>query len=1282
MPIGGPAQPSELQKMTLAAIGIGKGSKPTPFTAEHKTVESDVETIVANLAKGGYDVDQDAAPDHAETCVRAVRIVEDIGTLYAPSEDVDTRFDPAKELIAATAKHAKSKQWVNAAGTWSQFIDRYLATPDSRIHTKDGYSYLQGSLGSGKPTDAPMSRAGAPMHTMQMMVFDLDDGGDAVAKLKRRAQELGLCVIIHETYGSRKDTTIVDQAVVAAWLEKAGHTIMNAGDVTDRDALAYWNATASPDMQGSTAVRNQDGDGFVVTHRPIIKARVILPAATAHVVGTEGSRDQRVAFADVWKAAYHRVASILDIATDFDTACTDPNRVFFAARRPAGADFAAVMVDGYGIDLHRIIENATIEIVEDMKARQDAGLPPRDAKAAVDPTTYTVDNLLPLVAAFGSRMTPARWFKRYQPDHVTGSAATTFVCPFDIAGPDNPHRSTHGRPTMWIIDGTGQRGFAIRCWSGGCTEACKDATGSENGDRLYYLAEMLRFAGINDALDLVDDPTMVPDVTEAEREAFFAKYAPAPTADDVRAMLASLPVEGDKLIMDRVVGAMARMSVLSEDAATDIEVAGLVAALCDKTKAPKKAVEAALKKATDTIASIAEKRKKVALIEDRGEAYGGAIVSADETDALIHRMNERFAHLRFGSKDVVLLMSPPKSNYETEIMEVMDRTSWQSFNKSTLGKVIDQEGNEIDATKYWLSHPDRRRYEGVTFDPIKTDTAPLYNLYKGYSYTPEPGDWSRLRRHLYLTVCRGNLEVFIYVWGWLAQMFQDARAISKPGTALVVHGVQGSGKSLVFEMIGELMAAHYLSLGNGEQLTGRFTGHFAGAILVVSEEASFPAGPAAQVLKNLITALMHALERKGKDIVQSPNLSRIVIITNKAHSIAAEEKSRRFCVLETLPDNANNEEYFLPIVAQMNDNRNAGRKALLHDLIEAKLPHGINLRIVPQTESLDAQKHRSLDSLGELLMSIATDKGIKVRLNKHGPEWLPLYESEEEVAAKRSEKYERIETAAWKLAEAERAKLVEDNEAAAEAAADEAVAKLRRPARPGAEPVEPDQTTIDQVRRDAILAWREAHQEANKTKLDRIEAEAARIAAETDGFAAPMYSAPRGDATPYVVMPAGGLWAQENVGPTADGGLVIDHDRLWNIYLDNHRRRYKSMGLSVAEFRERMKDHGALSVRVRNPDRSWRGYAWYIPPAATLVENINAYLGIVEDKAAAARVGYLTPEYSAMWEAWALGESDVAPWNDPAYDQRDLISFKPGPNGEVYRPPYADEDEEPPHSDQ
>src|SRR5437773_1759621 len=113
-------------------------------------------------------------------------------------------------------------------------------------------------------------------------------------------------------------------------------------------------------------------------------------------------------------------------------------------------------------------------------------------------------------------------------------------------------------------------------------------------------------------------------------------------------------------------------------------------------------------------------------------------------------------------------------------------------------------------SELWLKNPGRRQYDAIVFMP-GVNTPGFYNLWKGFPIQPVAGDCSKFLKHIEEIICCGNEVVYGYVLNWFAHLFQ--RPAELPEVALVLRGLQGTGKGIVARAVGKLVgASHFIHL--------------------------------------------------------------------------------------------------------------------------------------------------------------------------------------------------------------------------------------------------------------------------------------------------------------------------------------------------------------------------------------------------------------------------------------------------------------------------------------
>ncbi|MBZ0258566.1 DUF5906 domain-containing protein, partial [bacterium] len=213
------------------------------------------------------------------------------------------------------------------------------------------------------------------------------------------------------------------------------------------------------------------------------------------------------------------------------------------------------------------------------------------------------------------------------------------------------------------------------------------------------------------------------------------------------------------------------------------------------------------------------------------------------------------------------------------------------------------------------------------------------------------------RDHIYNVICNGDASLFDYVLSWMANAVHNPN--ERPGTALVLRGKQGTGKSIFCREFGALFGQHFRQISNARHLVGNFNSHLKDCLLLYADEAFWAGDKSSEgTLKALITEPEIVIEAKGRDAVTVPNRVRLLISSNCEWVIPAGLDERRFCVTEVNDSKIQDHHYFNAIIEQM---KNGGRAAMLHSLLNHQ--SNVNLRSIPKTAALFDQKFHSFDAI-------------------------------------------------------------------------------------------------------------------------------------------------------------------------------------------------------------------------------------------------------------------------------------------------------------------------------
>jgi Bifunctional DNA primase/polymerase, N-terminal len=109
-------------------------------------------------------------------------------------------------------------------------------------------------------------------------------------------------------------------------------------------------------------------------------------------------------------------------------------------------------------------------------------------------------------------------------------------------------------------------------------------------------------------------------------------------------------------------------------------------------------------------------------------------VSPDAKDPDVERLNQDYALVIVGDKTAVMNTSAKN----IQLLKVNAFETWFA------NKWVDRGGKLVALGKHWLTHPQRRQYDGLVFAPNR-EVPGCYNLWRGFAVEPRPGDCSKFK---------------------------------------------------------------------------------------------------------------------------------------------------------------------------------------------------------------------------------------------------------------------------------------------------------------------------------------------------------------------------------------------------------------------------------------------------------------------------------------------------------------------------------------------------------
>lgn len=166
--------------------------------------------------------------------------------------------------------------------------------------------------------------------------------------------------------------------------------------------------------------------------------------------------------------------------------------------------------------------------------------------------------------------------------------------------------------------------------------------------------------------------------------------------------------------------------------------------------------------------------------------------------------------------------------------------------------------------------------------------------------------------HLKDVWARGDERLYNYILNWHANIILEPA--TKPGIAMVIKGVQGSGKSIFCSFFGNCVIGkrYFVSTNESEQVVGKFNAITENKMYIVCDEISNFGGlhTSNNKLKGMITETEQSVEKKHHDPIKTFNAVRYCFLTNNPWPVRVEGNDRRYLCIETSKQKKGNSAYF------------------------------------------------------------------------------------------------------------------------------------------------------------------------------------------------------------------------------------------------------------------------------------------------------------------------------------------------------------------------------------
>jgi hypothetical protein len=363
-------------------------------------------------------------------------------------------------------------------------------------------------------------------------------------------------------------------------------------------------------------------------------------------------------------------------------------------------------------------------------------------------------------------------------------------------------------------------------------------------------------------------------------------------------------------------------------------------------------------------------------IISRAFSAGQAAAASDhvegdgEAEEHIERLNKDYFVTKYGSDVLVCSIERDETGRRAAVYY-----SFQAFERLYSNVSVWRNGKAIKLGKFWLEHPNRRQYAGISFVPNGPDVLPgnIKNLWLGFAVNPQKGNCDLILRHIHEVLANGNDAYADYILNYLAWTVQNPDKQAE--VALIFKGSEGTGKGLLGRLIMDFFGSAAMHISSSRHLVGNFNAHLDGTVMLFADEAFWAGDKAARgTFFALITEPFITIERKGIDAKQVINRLHIVMATNEDWVVPAEYDSRRYAVFEVSDKYKQKSKYFKPIYEQIDQ---GGREAFLFDLLNREIGD-FHPRQIVKTAAFRNQVIQSLGPLETFWLQLIEEGHIPV----------------------------------------------------------------------------------------------------------------------------------------------------------------------------------------------------------------------------------------------------------------------------------------------------------------
>ena len=210
--------------------------------------------------------------------------------------------------------------------------------------------------------------------------------------------------------------------------------------------------------------------------------------------------------------------------------------------------------------------------------------------------------------------------------------------------------------------------------------------------------------------------------------------------------------------------------------------------------------------------------------------------------------------------------------------------------------------------------------------------------------------------YLRTILCSSNIPSYNFLLSWLSNVVKG----NKNNSCLYLKGIQGTGKSTLFNFLSNHVIGNMLCLETGsDPIRTKFNEILGGKLLVCIEELeNFTKGEwesISSTLKRMITSTNITLQNKCTKAYESTNMNNYILCSN--NDAIKDDDGRRYFILDIATCKVGDREYYTKLYESFDDKVG---EAFYHFLLEIPTEN-FNPQAFPYTQSKQESLSKRLD---------------------------------------------------------------------------------------------------------------------------------------------------------------------------------------------------------------------------------------------------------------------------------------------------------------------------------